>query len=159
MIQPLNSPLEVGLRALFVLADQYPATLELEELSILDHYLLHSGHGRGVQTILPDLPDSVSELALKRGLMRDGLHLMQALGLAKAILTPTGLKFSATESTAGFLDLLTEDLATVFRGAAHSLSASVVPRLREDSPSMAALLSTWRRETAEQGPGPDWGSP
>ncbi len=42
MKTPLNSPLEVGIRVLMLLAEAFPAGLDLNDLVLLDHGLLHS---------------------------------------------------------------------------------------------------------------------
>lgn len=145
MIQPLNSPLEVGLRSLFVLADQFPSAVNIDALAVLDHYLVHSDTLDGPPSVFPDLPDRLGELGLKRGLIQNGLHLMQVLGLAEPVLGASGIEFRATEATASFLDLLTEDLASSLRESARWLGSAVLPTLHADrSPVLQDLLGDWR---------------
>lgn len=42
MTLPLNSPLEMGVRALMLLDEALPSPLDLRRLVLLDHGLLHS---------------------------------------------------------------------------------------------------------------------
>lgn len=145
MIQPLNSPLEVGLRSLFLLADQYPSAINIDTLTAMDFYLLYSDTLDGPPSIFPDIPDRLGELGLKRGLIQDGLHLMQVLGFAEPLLGPSGIEFRATETTASFLDLFTEELAQSFRESARWVGTAVLPSLgAERSSSLLGLLSDWQ---------------
>lgn len=52
-VNPLNSPLEVGVRALVLLAESHPEPLDLAELALLDYALLHSGEFDGPRVCTP----------------------------------------------------------------------------------------------------------
>jgi hypothetical protein len=106
-MNPLNSPLEVGLRALVVLAESFPRRLDVAQLVYLDHALLHSGNLQdGPPSLHPDLPVGPGELGLRRRLIEDGLVVLIRAGLADMATTEAGFLYSATEEAASFLDVL-----------------------------------------------------
>ena len=61
MKTPLNSPLEVGIRVLMLLAEAFPAGLDLNDLVLLDHGLLHSADLGGPESLHPPLPIRAGE--------------------------------------------------------------------------------------------------
>lgn len=106
-MNPLNSPLEVGLRALVVLAETFPRRLDVAQLVYLDHALLHSGDLQdGPPSLHPNLPVGPGELGLRRRLIEEGLVVLIRAGLADMATTEAGFLYGATEEAASFLDVL-----------------------------------------------------
>lgn len=106
MTAALNGQLETGLRVAMLLAASFPLPLDLGRLVLLDHALLHSGDLGGPDSVHPDLPLRSGELGMKRATISDGAELACRLGLASMGLDISGVQFTATEHTEGFLSLL-----------------------------------------------------
>ncbi|MFJ2414395.1 ABC-three component system middle component 2 [Streptomyces brevispora] len=103
---PLNSPLEVGVRALVLLAESHPRPLDLAQLVALDYLVLHSGEFDGPRSLHPDLPAREGELGRKRELLEQGLLVLIRAGLADLVSSEGGLVYSATETGPTFIEVL-----------------------------------------------------
>lgn len=106
MSSPLNGPLETAIRALTLLAEAYPKSLDLNQLVLLDHGLLHSGDFGGPPSLHPPVPIRSSELGVKRRQLTLGLDVLARVGLAEASATVGGIQFMAAEGAHPFLSLL-----------------------------------------------------
>jgi hypothetical protein len=104
MTQLLNSPLEIGIRVVALLAALYPERADLARIVLLDHLVLHSGDFAGARSLHPETPGRVGELGVKRGLIREGITLMGARGLVVRELTTSGIYYSASDDARPFLD-------------------------------------------------------
>jgi len=102
----LNSPLELGVRALVLLTAAYPASVTLDKITVMDHYLLHSGDLDGPESIAPALSTRGGETSVKRSVLEHGLQLMVRAGLVDLRPAADGLRFQASESAAPFLQLI-----------------------------------------------------
>ncbi|WP_340202002.1 ABC-three component system middle component 2 [Ascidiimonas sp. W6] len=117
-----NSPLEIGLRTLFVLNEVYPNTCDLQRLVYYDYLLVHSNDvDGGPKSIHPDVPHRSSEILVKRELLKKGLILMSSKELVKPIFNSNGIFYSATELTEPFLNYLQLEYANALRGVAKWL--------------------------------------
>ncbi|MCO1339894.1 hypothetical protein BJH93_13510 [Kocuria polaris] len=147
MSNPLNSPLEVGMRVLMILVEAFPAHLDTNRLVLLDHGLLHSADLNGPKSLHPPIPVRVGELGVKRQHIEDGLHVMIRAGLAEMSAEDSGIEFWATESSESFLKLLESDYAQALHDRAHwvvgELGAVDDARLRE---RMREVSSHWSEE-------------
>ncbi|MFF0165476.1 MULTISPECIES: ABC-three component system middle component 2 [Streptomyces] len=103
---PLNSPLEVGVRALVLLAESHPQPLDLTQLVALDYLVLHSGEFDGPHSLHPDLPAREGELGRKRELLEQGLLVLIRAGLADLVSSDDGLMYAATENGPTFIEVL-----------------------------------------------------
>ncbi|OYU83742.1 MAG: hypothetical protein CFE24_10060 [Flavobacterium sp. BFFFF2] len=100
-----NSPLEVGLRVLYILNELYPKGCDLQRLVYYDYILVHSSDvPNGPQSIHPSIPHRTSEILIKRELVKKGLTLMNSKQLIKSMFDKTGILYSATELTKPFLE-------------------------------------------------------
>ena len=109
-LSPFNSPTEIGLRALAVLNDAFPATYSLQRLIIFDYLIVHSDDVPGGPTGLhPKTPRRMGELFVRRGVLQEGLLLYQSRGLLETEFKPDGVFFTATERSAAFLDALSAE--------------------------------------------------
>lgn len=109
-MQPLNSPLELGLRSLVVLTAAFPRTFDLDRLVLLDYCLLHSADLEGPPSLLPAVPNRSGELGLKRTVLDHGVQLMARAGMVDLVTTADGLTYRAGEGAAPFLRLLDSPL-------------------------------------------------
>ena len=106
MSSPLNGPLETAIRALTLLAEAYPRNLDLNQLVLLDHGLLHSEDLGGPPSLHPPVPIRSSELGVKRHQLTLGLEVLTRVGLADMSATTGGIHFTAAEGAHPFLSLL-----------------------------------------------------
>ncbi len=147
MIQVLNSPVEVGLRALFVLAEAYPETLDIGSLVLLDHGILNSADLGGPESLHPPLPARVGELGMKRQLVEDGLQILVRSELAELTIDARGFQFRASEEAHGFTTLLQTPYARGLRERAKWIVELLLPA---DEASirhqMGSVLGNWNEE-------------
>lgn len=106
-LAPFNGPIEVGLRALAVVAASYPSLHSLQRLVNLDYLLIHSDDVEGGPPGLhPKTPHRSGEILARRGVLQEGLILYQSRNLIECVFAPEGLFYRATEGSAAFLDAL-----------------------------------------------------
>ncbi|MFF9051544.1 ABC-three component system middle component 2 [Streptomyces erythrochromogenes] len=118
-MNPLNSPLEVGVRALTLLAETYPEPLDLAQLVVLDHALLHSGEFDGPPSLHPDLPARAGEIGMKRTVLEQALLVLIRAGLAGVENRSEGLMYKATDRGPVFVDVLEAPYADSLRRRAE----------------------------------------
>ncbi len=107
-----NGPVEVGIRAVILLNAVFPQALDLNRITMLDHWTLHSGMLSDLPSVHPDRTNSLGELGLKRGIIEQGLQLMRSAGMVSVIASAAGISYRATEEAAGFLGLMEAPLVT-----------------------------------------------
>ena len=103
---PLNGPLEFGLRALAILSSAFPHSYDIGALAFFDYTLLHSEEFGGPQSLHPDVPNHRSEITVKRDLLEHGLQVMIRARLVALRIEPNGFEYAATDEAEGFVDLL-----------------------------------------------------
>ena len=78
----LNSPVEVGLRALVLLVEAFPHALDLQQLVTLDYFLVHSGDvENGPDSLHAPSPLRSGEVTVRRELLIKGLSIYELRGL------------------------------------------------------------------------------
>ncbi len=93
-----NTPLEIGLRSLFILGHFYPKELSLESLIYLDYFAIHSGDLReGQKSLHPKYPFRSSELVVKREILQKGLSLLISKELVVVQLRNEGIFYIITD--------------------------------------------------------------
>ncbi len=118
--QPLNSPIELGVRALILLIECFPQKLSLQQLVALDYILVHSDDfSGGPKSIHPKLPRRSGEFLIKRKIIRNGCILFIKKGLINQVFTSDGIKYEASESSVNFLDSLTTEYISELRDRSH----------------------------------------
>ena len=101
----LNSPIEVGLRALVLLVEACPQALDLQQLVTLDYFLVHSGDvDGGPDSLHAPSPLRSGEVTVRRELVSKGLNLYQLRGLVSEAPSATGFGYAAKPGAASFLD-------------------------------------------------------
>jgi hypothetical protein len=104
-----NSPIETGVRALILLAESFPAQLDLQRVLEFDYILVHTGDVDGPPSIHPALPLRSGELLVRRQLIERGLMLMMSCGLVGRYATSNGFMYRAEDAAGPFLDALTAE--------------------------------------------------
>jgi hypothetical protein len=100
-----NSPLEIGLRVLYLLNELQSDGCDLQRLVYYDYILVHSSDvPNGPKSIHPSIPHRTTEILVKRELLKKGLTLMHSKQLVDSIFDETGIKYKATELTRPFLE-------------------------------------------------------
>jgi hypothetical protein len=119
-----NSPLECGLRMLFVLHATGPTASDLQRLISYDYLLVHSGDvDKETISLHPAVPFRGSELLVKRELVRHAMDLMFARELVEKKLSKSGITYGASPLTAAFVDLLKSDYSAELRLRAEWVAA------------------------------------
>lgn len=146
-VNPLNSPLEVGVRALVLLAESHPEPLDLGQLVVLDHVLLHSGEFDGPPSLHPDLPARAGELGMKRAVLEQALLVLIRAGLAGVVDRQEGLMYAATDQGPAFVDVLEAPYAGFLRERAEWVVHHYFPGVD----TRVAIREIVNRATAETG--------
>jgi hypothetical protein len=143
---PFNGPVEIGLRALALLAESFPEACSLQRLVVYDYLVIHSDDVPGGPPGLhPKTPHRGAELLVRRAVLERGLLLYQSRGLIERQYTERGVMLAATERSASFLDVLNSRYLQVLRERA----AWVVSEFGEHSDS--SLSSIAREHIGEWG--------
>lgn len=98
-----NSPLEAGIRSVFILGAAYPKSYDLQRMVALDYLLVHTADVGGPDNLHPPTPVHSAELLVRRRLVEDALLLMMTRELVVREVTPDGIKYMAGENAALFL--------------------------------------------------------
>lgn len=146
-VQTFNSPIETGVRALILLAESYPAQLELQRILEFDYILVHTGDVDGPPSIHPALPLRSGELLVRRQLIERGLMLMISRGLVSRHATEQGFTYQAEDDAGPFLDALTAEYLSELKDRA----TWVVNRFSEMSNlqirvMLSEIYDQWSRE-------------
>lgn len=127
----INSPLEVGMRSLFIISKIEPDYIDFDRLLIYDYFLVHTNDlSNEFPSIHPPTPHRSGELLIKRQILYDGLSLMYSRGLLNMVIIENGIVFSATKATKYFLNLF----SSYYSQKLHELSGLVV-RICSDIPT------------------------
>ncbi|TCK68444.1 ABC-three component system middle component 2 [Acidipila rosea] len=146
-VRTFNSPIETGIRALILLAESYPAQIDLQRLLEYDYIMVHTGDVDGPPSVHPALPLRSGELLVRRELIERGLMLMISRGLVTRHATANGFFYQAEDDAGPFLDALDADYLTELKDRA----TWVVDRFHEMTDQDIRLLLTrvydqWSRE-------------
>ena len=143
---PFNGPVEIGLRALAMLTESFPAACSLQRLVVYDYLVVHSDDVPGGPPGLhPKTPHRGAELLVRRAVLERGLLLYQSRGLIGRQYTEGGVMFAATERSASFLDVLNSPYLQLLRERAAWVMSEFGERTDE------ALSSIVREHIGEWG--------
>lgn len=122
---PFNTPLETGLRSLFVLEATAPHESDLQRLVFYDYLLVHSGDVPGAPDSLhPATPHRSGELLVRRDLVFKGIALMCSRELVKHSMTTRGILYGPSPLTTPFLSYFNSSYATRLRQVAAWIASS-----------------------------------
>ena len=114
-MRPFNSPLECGLRILFVLNSAHGRAADLQRLIAYDYLLVHSGDVNGPVSLHPSVPFRGTEFLVKRDVIGLGLNEMFSRELLDKTFDSSGILYRSTELTAAFISLLKTEYANSLR--------------------------------------------
>ncbi|WP_437648388.1 ABC-three component system middle component 2 [Sorangium sp. So ce362] len=107
-----NTPIESGLRSLFILEAVKPQSCDLQRLVIYDYLLVHSNDVIfGPESLHPPTPLRSGELFVRRNLVERGLHLLFRKGLVAKTFAKSGIVYAATGIAGAFLAYLNSSYA------------------------------------------------
>jgi hypothetical protein len=120
-----NSPLETGVRALFVLNAAHPKSFDLTQMTWFDHLVVHTGDIGGLESLHPDVPHRSGELLVRRRLIEEGLTLMRRLHLVDVLANEQGIFYQASDEAPAFIELMRSNYAVNLRARAQWLAENV----------------------------------
>lgn len=144
---PLNGPLEVGMRILMVLTEAFPAELDLNQLVLIDHAVLHSGDIGGPSSLHPAVPMGAGEISVKRQTIQAGTELLVRFELAEIHIAATGVLYFAGSSAQHFVDVLGSGYSVLLRDRVK-WALSRFDNLTEEvlRESTKAVFNSWSEE-------------
>ena len=145
---PFNGKIEVGLRAICVLAVAYPDGYSVQRLTALDYLLVHSEDvPGGPPSLHPPTPYRGGEVLVRRGVLQDGLMLYWSRGLINREFAEDGLYYAATEHSAAFLDGLQTPYVDALRDRADWAVGRFGPESDEELASLVTKnVGAWGAE-------------
>ena len=126
-----NSPLEAGIRAVFILENLRPEAMDLNDLILLDYLVVHTADIGGPESLHPEIPNKEGELLVRRRLIENSLDLMHRCHLVERHLDERGVTFSASDEARNFLEVMETGYATRLKERAHWLAETFL-RLSAD---------------------------
>jgi len=119
-VQLFNTPLECGLRLLFVLDAAGESVCDLQRLIAYDYLLVHSGDvDEGPESLHPAVPFRGGEMLVKRDVLRVGLDQMFSRELLEKRLDGSGITYRRSALTEAFIGLLSNEYAQALRWRAR----------------------------------------
>lgn len=105
-----NSPLEVGLRSLYLLKVSYPSKCSLDRLIYLDYLTIYTKDSTvSSQSLHPEYPLRAIELFARREPIKKGLLLMASKGLIHIHCEESGFSYSANVNTDWFINSFSDE--------------------------------------------------
>jgi hypothetical protein len=120
-----NSPLEAGIRAVVVLEHLRPETLDLAEMVLFDHVVVHTADLGGPPSLHPEVPGRKGELLVRRRLIEASLQLMQRCHLVDQESAEEGIVYRASEEAAAYVELLETEYSVQMKACARWLAGQV----------------------------------
>ncbi len=109
-ISLFNSPLEIGLRVLFLFKNTDKQNLDIQRLIYYNYLLVHSSDvTNSVESLHPNLPNRSCEILVSRDIILRGLNLLLSKNLICIDYKKTGIKYRKNENTLHFLQYLESD--------------------------------------------------
>ncbi|PGR79739.1 ABC-three component system middle component 2 [Priestia megaterium] len=100
-----NTPIELGLRALIILKQASPSSLDLSRIIIYDYLVTHSNDvDKNVNSLHPAIPNRSGEIVIKRKFMQEGLNLMCSRELIDLEYTDSGIYYKANQLSEYFIN-------------------------------------------------------
>ena len=106
-----DSPIECGLRLLYLLCNAAPKGSDLQRLVVYDYLLAHSSDVNGPPSLHPASPFRSGELLVRRDILDNGLRLLLRKGLIEQFYSPDGITFIPKETGKAFIRYLRSDYA------------------------------------------------
>ena len=114
--RPFNTPIETGLRSLFLLSDSSPILIDLQRLVYYDYLLVYSGDvENGPPSLHPKIPHRGGGWLVRQKIVENGLNLMFSKELIQKKYDETGILYGSTELTLPFINYLKSDYAQTIK--------------------------------------------
>jgi hypothetical protein len=123
--QLFNGPLETGVRAVVVLNAVFPLQLDLADITLLDHLVVHTADVDGPASLHPNLPQRTGEMLVRRRLIEQGINLMRRFQMISAHPLQEGIFYQATDDASAFAELLRSEYAEQLKIRARWLAENV----------------------------------
>jgi hypothetical protein len=120
-----NSPLEAGIRAVVVLEHLRPEALDLADMVLFDHVVVHTADLGGPPSLHPDVPGRKGELLVRRRLIEASLKLMQRCHLVDQESAAEGIIYRASEEAAAYVELLETEYSVQMKTCARWVAQQV----------------------------------
>lgn len=117
-----NSPLEAGVRSVVILDACYPRALDLNQMTWMDHLVVHTRDIGGPDSLHPDIPQRNGELLVRRRLVDEGLKLMRKRHMITVVNDVSGVNYKASEESASFVQLIRTPYGTALKNRASWLA-------------------------------------
>jgi hypothetical protein len=101
-----NSELEAGIRAVVVLEELRPETVDLAEMVLFDYIVVHTADLGGPPSLHAELPGRKGELLVRRRLIESSLELMRRCHLVEQESLDEGFVYRAADDAAPYVELL-----------------------------------------------------
>lgn len=128
-----NTPLEIGLRALFILNAIDPMAIDLNRMVIYDYFLLNSkDFPNGPQSLHPPIPHRSAQIIIKPPIMNRALILMRSKELIEIDFSSNGILYKANGLTRRFVELQENEYASKLKELSEWLHSQFKTYTDED---------------------------
>jgi len=136
-----------------LLVEAFPRPLDLNELVLLDHGMVHTADLAGPPSLHPPLPVRIGELGVRRQVLEEAIQVLLRAELAEIVAETGGIRFRAGENSEGFLGLLESARARELSERARWITARFTP-LNEETLrlGMQSILADWSAEISPVAP-------
>lgn len=101
-----NGPIETALRSLIILEAFYPCPLNLETISLLDYFVVHTADIGGPSSLHPAVSSRVGEYRVRRRTIQDSLQILIRRNLIVSTEADDGIRFVSGDDAPAFIKLL-----------------------------------------------------
>ncbi len=100
-----NSPLETGLRLLFIFDNTSKHFIDIQRLIYYHYLLIHSSDipGAPFESLHPEMPNRSCEILIGRKIIQKGIDLLLSKGLICVHYAKSGIRYNSNKSTSLFL--------------------------------------------------------
>ncbi|CEI82956.1 ABC-three component system middle component 2 [Oceanobacillus oncorhynchi] len=103
----LNSTLETALRILMLLRNMPDNQLDIDEILLLDYYVLHiNDFNSKMESLHPSIPNRENEILVRRKIIQQSILLLDSRNLLTTNYTSSGIRYSSNQLTISFVDYL-----------------------------------------------------
>lgn len=150
-----NSRLEAGIRAVVVLESLRPEVVDLAEMVLFDHLVVHTSDLGGPTSLHADLPGRKGELLVRRRLVAAGLELMQLCHLVEQDSSAEGLIWRASDEAASYVELLESAYSVRLKDCAEWIAQEIRSRTKNGFKLFAReQFGDWSEAFSSYGGGP-----
>lgn len=101
-----NGSIETAMRSLIILEAFYPCSLDLETISLLDYFVVHTADLGGPSSLHPAVSSRVGEYRVRRRTIQDSLQILIRRNLIVSTEADDGIRFISGDDSPAFIKLL-----------------------------------------------------